>query len=177
VEDTPLTLWIPGTQWEGLTGTLARSAVEVPVRALSFHLQDPRIVFMPVSSAEARRLGARSIASQTVRSNSRRRAGRRERRLLRECKFEIDLGAPAYVKLDRNVVKGLFGKFIPRAVIWYSAKLENCSASWRTAPMPANPELRRHRHSQFRPGRSRAKNGDTLAALYSVVRQKPVKLQ
>jgi hypothetical protein len=30
-----------------------------------------------------------------------------------ECRFEIDLSTPDYVKLDRSVLKGLFGKFNP----------------------------------------------------------------
>jgi hypothetical protein len=30
-----------------------------------------------------------------------------------ECRFEIDLAAPDYVKLDRNLLRGLFGKFNP----------------------------------------------------------------
>ena len=30
-----------------------------------------------------------------------------------ECKFQIDVKTPDYVKLDRSVLKGLFGKFNP----------------------------------------------------------------
>src|SRR5205085_2640406 len=30
-----------------------------------------------------------------------------------ECKFQIDASASNYVKLDRNLLKGLFGKFNP----------------------------------------------------------------
>ena len=30
-----------------------------------------------------------------------------------ECKFEIDVTTPDYLKLDRSVLKGLFGKFNP----------------------------------------------------------------
>src|SRR5207244_7349449 len=59
VQDTPLTLWNPGTEWEELAGTLDRNAAQVPIRSLYFHLQDPRIVMIPVSQAEARTLGCR----------------------------------------------------------------------------------------------------------------------
>ena len=30
-----------------------------------------------------------------------------------ECKFQIDVKTPSYVKLDRSFLKGLFGKFNP----------------------------------------------------------------
>jgi hypothetical protein len=30
-----------------------------------------------------------------------------------ECKFSIDLDTPSYLKMDRNSIKGLFGKFNP----------------------------------------------------------------
>ena len=30
-----------------------------------------------------------------------------------ECNFQIELSTPQYVKLDRNLLKGLFGKFNP----------------------------------------------------------------
>jgi hypothetical protein len=30
-----------------------------------------------------------------------------------ECKFQIDVKTPDYVKLDRSVLKGMFGKFNP----------------------------------------------------------------
>ena len=30
-----------------------------------------------------------------------------------ECSFQIDVNTPDYVKLDRNLLKGLFGKFNP----------------------------------------------------------------
>src|SRR5439155_13593660 len=45
VQDTPLTLWNPGTDWEGLNGMLTRNAATVPIRSLFFHFQDPRVVF------------------------------------------------------------------------------------------------------------------------------------
>ena len=60
VQDTPLTLWDPGTDWDALTGTLAGNAAQVAIRSLSFHQADPRVVMMPVSPAEvapARRQG------------------------------------------------------------------------------------------------------------------------
>jgi ABC-type branched-subunit amino acid transport system ATPase component len=57
VQDTPLTLGFPGTDWEGLAGTLGRDTTFIPIRSLSFYQLDPRVAFMPVTPAEVRQLG------------------------------------------------------------------------------------------------------------------------
>ena len=41
---------IPGTDWEGLSGTLGRSGTRVPIQSLAFYQLDPRIVFLPVTA-------------------------------------------------------------------------------------------------------------------------------
>ena len=179
VEDTPLTFSIPGAQWQSLTGTLAHDTAEVPVRALSFLLQDPRVVFMPVSSAEAQKLGAKvyHISNTPFKFQDAVLVGAVEN-YYGECKFEIDLSAPAYVKLDRNLLKGLFGKFNPSrgdlvfsktgellgimANNTYCLLIRNFDA---TATFDFGPDVRAQ------------KTGDTLTALYSVVQQMPLKLQ
>ena len=53
VDDTPLTLFDPGTDWDTLSGTLQHGDAQVPIHALSFNDQDPRIVLVPVTAAEA----------------------------------------------------------------------------------------------------------------------------
>ncbi len=179
VEDTPLSLWIPGTQWESLTGSLARQTAEVKVRALSFHLQDPRLVFMPISDADARQLDARvyRISTTPFKFQDAVLIGASEG-YYGECKFEIDPSAPAYVKLDRSMIKGLFGKFNPSrgdlvlsrtgellgimVNSTYCLLIHNFDA---TATFTFGPDVRA------------LKTGDTLAALYSVVQQMPLKLQ
>jgi hypothetical protein len=114
VKDTPLTLWDPGTDWETLTGTLAHNQAQVPIHALSFHLQDPRVVFMPVTQAEASQLGCKiyQISSNPnkfqnavvidVRGDN-----------YGQSNFQIDLSTPQYVKLDHSLFKVLVGKFTP----------------------------------------------------------------
>ena len=60
VQDTPLSFGFPGTDWEGLTGTLGRNTALIPIRSLSFYQLDPRVVFIPVTpggSPPARRQG------------------------------------------------------------------------------------------------------------------------
>src|SRR5208337_4778036 len=59
LQDTPLTLAQSGTDWQGLTGVLSHNQAQVPIHSLSFHIQDPRVVFMPITKAEAAELGCR----------------------------------------------------------------------------------------------------------------------
>lgn len=114
VQDTPLTLWNPGTEWQGLAGTLGRNTATSPIHSLSFHANDPRIVLMPVTAAEARTLGCKvyRISPDPFKFQDAVLVGAREG-YYGESKFQIDLSTPNYVKMDRNSFKGLFGKFNP----------------------------------------------------------------
>ncbi len=114
VEDTPLTLWDPGTEWATLDGTLSHNQAQVPIHSLSFHMVDPRVVFMPVTQAEAAQLGCRvyPIASDPYKFQDAILVGA-DKGYYGTCSFQIDLSTPEYVKLDRNLLKGLFGKFNP----------------------------------------------------------------
>ena len=114
LQNTPLTLWDPGTDWEMLTGTLDHNLAQVPIHSLSFHIQDPRVVFMPVTKAEATQLGCKvySISSDPYKFQDAVVIGA-QGDYYGQSSFQIDLNTPAYVKLDRNLLKGLFGKFNP----------------------------------------------------------------
>jgi hypothetical protein len=114
VQDTPLTLWDPGTDWEGLAGKLAHNQAQVAIHSISFHRQDPRVVFMPVTKAEADQLGCKvySISSDPYKFQDAVLVGAQEG-YYGQCSFQIDLNTPAYVKLDRSLLKGLFGQFNP----------------------------------------------------------------
>jgi hypothetical protein len=114
VQDTPLTIWQPGTDWEGLTGTLSRNSASCPIRSLSFCLTDPRVVLMPLTAEEARRLGCEIYRASTepYMFQDAVLIGTRED-YCGECRFQLDLSTPDYVKLDRSFLKGLLGKFNP----------------------------------------------------------------
>src|SRR5262249_32165982 len=114
VDDTPLSFWPNGTEWEGLSGTLGRDSSTVPIGSLSFHFQDPRVVLVPVTAAQVRQLGCKvyRISQDPFKFQDAVLVGAREG-YYGECKFQIDLSTPDYVKLDRSVLKGLFGKFNP----------------------------------------------------------------
>jgi hypothetical protein len=179
VEDTPFTFWAPGTQWESLTGTLARDPAQVSVPAISFHFQDPRIVFMPVSPADARKLAGKvyRISNTPFKFQDAVLIGANEG-YYGECRFEIDLSAPAYLKLDRNVVKGLFGKFNPsRGDLVFSKTGELLGIMANSTYCLLIKNFDAATTFSFGPDVRAQKTGDTLAALYNIVQQFPLKLQ
>ena len=114
VEDTPLTLGNPGTDWEGLTGKFTGHAAEAAVQSISFHRQDPRVVMFSVSPGAARQLGCKiyRLAADPYKFQDAVLIGA-DSGYYGQCDFQIDLNTPQYVRLDRNLLKGLFGKFNP----------------------------------------------------------------
>ncbi len=114
VQDTPLTLWDPGTDWDKFTGTLTWQSAQVPIHSLAFNGQDPRVVMFPVAPAEARQLACKiyRTATDPYKFQDAVLVGANEG-YYGECNFQIDLDAPHYVKLDRSLLRGLFGKFNP----------------------------------------------------------------
>ena len=113
-EDTPLALWDPGTDWDSLKGTLTGHSTEVPVKSMSFDRADPRIVMFPVTREEARQLGCKvyRISADPYKFQDAVLIGADDG-YYGECDFQIDLNSPQYVKLDRSLLRGLFGKFNP----------------------------------------------------------------
>ena len=114
VQDTPLTLWNPGQQWEELTGTLAHGSAVFPIASLSFCLLDPRVVLIPVPAAQATALGCKvyHFAKDPYTFQDAVVVGTRED-YYGQCNFQIDVTTPQYLKMDHNSLKGLFGKFNP----------------------------------------------------------------
>ena len=179
VQDTPLTLWDPGTEWEGLTGTLSRNTAEIPVRSLCFSFHDPRIVWMPVSPTEVRQLGCKvyRLSQDPFKFQDAVLVGTEED-YYGECRFEIDLSMPDYVKLDRNFLKGLFGHFNPSRgdlVLSRTGELLGVMANSTYCMMIRSFDA----GATFRFGEDiRAEHtGVVLAGLYSQVAQFPLKLQ
>jgi hypothetical protein len=114
VQDTPLQFWIPAADWEGLVANLQRGPARVGLQSLSFSRPDPRVVVMPVSRADVRQLGSKvyKLSADPFKFQDAVLVGAQEG-YYGECKFQIDVKTPDYVKLDRSVLKGLFGKFNP----------------------------------------------------------------
>jgi hypothetical protein len=114
VDETPLTLWNPGMDWNRLQALLSVGPVACSATQFCFLAVDPRVVVIPVSQPQATQLGVRVYPAATdpfkfqeaviVGANA---------DYYGECKFQIELGMPQYVRLDRSFLRGLFGKFNP----------------------------------------------------------------
>jgi hypothetical protein len=179
VQDTPLALRSPGTDWEALTGSLSHNAAIIPVRSVSFCRHDPRVVWIPVTDAEVRKLGCKvyRISSDPFKFQDAVLIGAREG-YYGECKFEIDLTAPDYVKLDRSVLKGLFGKFNPSSgdlVFSKTGEVLGIMANNTYCMMIQNPGS--SGSLQLGDDVRAQHTGETLSRLSSYVIELPLKLQ
>lgn len=114
VEDTPLMLWNPGVDWNRITAVLQRGNVAFSGVRLSFLAQDPRVVVIPIGEAQAKQYGVKiyKAAADPFKFQEAVIVGATEG-YYGECKFQIEPGTQNYVKVDRNFLKGLFGKFNP----------------------------------------------------------------
>jgi hypothetical protein len=179
VEDTPLALRDPGTDWSELSGTLTGRGGSTPIRAIAFDQQDPRAVMIPLSPDEARQLGNKvyRLSSDPYKFQDAVLVGA-DAGYYGECNFQIDLNTPHYVKLDRSLLKGLFGQFNPsRGDLVFSRTGEllgimvnntyclTIQAFVAAATIPFNQNLT-DQHT-----------GSTLSQLYGYVFQLPLRLQ
>jgi hypothetical protein len=179
VQDTPLTLWSPGTQWEELSGALMRGSAVFSIQSLSFYMMDPRVVLIPVPAAEARALGCKvyHFSTDPYLFQDAVVAGTRGN-YYGECKFQIDLTTPQYVKMDHNSLKGLFGKFNPSSgdlVLSKTGQLLGVMAnnSYCVMVRGFDPAAT----FRFGPESRHQPTAQTLATLYTVVANLPTKLQ
>ena len=179
VQDTPLTIANPATDWEGLSGTLTRDSVMVDIRTLSFAWPDPRAIWIPLTATESRQLGGKvyRISSDPFKFQDAVLVGAREG-YYGECRFQIDPSTPDYVQLDRSFLKGLFGKFNPsRGDLVFSKTGEllgvmvngtYCLVIRKFDPMAT---------FQFASNMRGQRVGDVLSQLSSQVTRMPLKLQ
>jgi hypothetical protein len=180
VDDTPLTLWDPGTDWNGLTGTLTgHVGAHVPIQSIEFHRQDPRVVMFPVTPAQAQQLGCKvyHISSDPYKFQDAVIIGA-DHGYYGECDFQIDLSTPQYVKLDVSLLRGLFGKFNPsRGDVVFSRTGEllgimvNSTYCLMIHNFAAAAEL------SFGTNVRQEHTGDVLARLYDEIFQLPLRLQ
>ena len=114
VDDTPLTLWNPGTDWNRLQAILTHGTVAFSGVQFSFLAEDPRVVVIPVGQTQATRMGMKiyPVPAEPFKFQDAVIVGANEG-YYGECKFQIEPTLPQYVKLDRSFIRGLFGKFNP----------------------------------------------------------------
>ncbi len=179
VQDTPLTLWDPGTEWAALDGTLSRNQAQVPIHSLSFHMHDPRVVFMPIAQAEADQLGCRvyPIASDPYKFQDAVLVNAQEG-YYGQCSFQIDINTPEYVKLDRSLLKGLFGKFNPsRGDLVFSQKGELLGVMANSTYCLMLHQFASAGTLQFGPASHGQHTASILSEMFAYVFQLPPKLQ
>jgi len=179
VQGTPLTFSYPGTEWEGLAGTLERNTAQIPIRLFSFYQLDPRVVFIPVTPAEARQLGGKvyRASSDPYKFQDAVLVGAQEG-YYGECKFQIDLTTPLYVKMDRNSLKGLFGKFNPsRGDLVFSRTGELLGVMANDTYCMMIKGFNATANFRFAPDVRDQEPGATLARLYTLITGLPSKLQ
>lgn len=179
VQDTPFTLSNPGTEWEGLSGTLVHGTVSVPIRTISFSLQDPRIVIVPMTADQARQLGCKvyRLSNDPFKFQDAVLIGSTDN-YYGECRFEIDPTTPGYFKLDTSFLRGLFGKFNPsRGDLVFSKTGEllgvmaNSTYCLRVQSFDGAATFR------FAQDVRDQRTGVILSLLYSTVMELPFKLQ
>jgi len=179
VADTPLSLWDPGTDWNGLTGTLTGHAADVPIRSMAFDRDDPRLVMFPVTTAEARQLGCKvyPVSADPYKFQDAVLIGA-DNGYYGECDFQIDLNTPHYVKLDVNFIKGLFGKFNPsRGDVVFSRRGELLGIMVNSTYCLTIHELAAGATLAFGTDVRREHTGVTLARLYDDMFRLPPSLQ
>jgi hypothetical protein len=179
VQDTPLTFGYPGTDWEGLTGTLVRNEASIAIGSVSFYQLDPRILFMPVTPAEIGKLGGKvyRMSSDPYKFQDAVVVGAQEA-YYGECAFQIDPSTPLYVKMDRNSIKGLFGKFNPsRGDLVFSRTGEVLGVMANNTYCMMIKNFNPTATIQFAQDVRGQQTGETLARLYSLIAGLPSKLQ
>ncbi len=179
VDGTPLAFGTPGTDWTELNGSLTHDGGVSPIHSLSFAWPDPRVALIPVSAAEARRLGCRiyPIPSTPHKFQDAVLVGAQDD-YYGQCSFEIDLSTPDYVKLDRSLLKGLFGKFNPsRGDLVFSRTGELLGIMANNTYCMMIRGLNSSATFQFGQDVRDQHTGQVLSQLYAQVTQLPFKLQ
>jgi hypothetical protein len=179
IQDTPLTLWTPGTQWDELSGTLAHGPGVFQIQSISFDATDPRVVMIPVSEAAVRECGGKvyRIAADPYKFQDAVVVGTQES-YYGQSNFQIDSTAPQYLKMDHNSLKGLFGKFNPSSgdlvfsktgtLLGVMANNNYCVLIRGFTPAAT---------FRFGPDGRHQPTAQTLSSLYAVVAEMPSKLQ
>jgi hypothetical protein len=158
---------------------MSRGLNSYPISRFSFLTLDPRIIVVPVDATQVRQLGSKvyKISSDPFKFPDALLVGANEG-YYGECKFQIDLTTPKYVKMDRSLLRGLFGKFNPSRgdlvisktgeVLGIMVNDEYCAVLGKIAPaatLQCGDTLKAQRASQ------------TLAELQTRVQSLPDKLQ
>ena len=134
---------------------------------------------IPVSPAEAKRLGCKvyPLSSDPYKFQDAVLIGADEG-YYGECNFQIDLDTPHYLRLDRNLLKGLFGKFNPsRGDLVFSRNGELLGIMVNDTYCLTIQKYATTTTLAFDQDLSNQHTGGTLAQLYDYLFQFPQRLQ
>jgi hypothetical protein len=179
VDDTAMTLGSPGADWATLSGSLNRAGALFSVRGMCFAQADPRVVLVPVSPEQARQLGCKvyRLAPAPFKFQEAVLVGAKEA-YYGECKFQIDLSTPRYVRMDRSIFLGLFGKFNPsRGDLVFSKGGEVLGLMVNSSYCVLLPSLKPSASLAFGPPAQRQRTGEILAREHARLAALPLKLQ
>ena len=114
IDDTPFSLGNPDADWEQLTGVVSRNDVSSSIPVLSGLEMDPRILVVPVGRTQADRLDCKiyPLAEDPYKFQEAVLVGSQEA-YYGEVRFELAPNHPNYVKMERQAIGKLFGKFSP----------------------------------------------------------------
>jgi hypothetical protein len=146
---------------------------------MAFNAQDPRVVMMPVSRADAQKLGCKiyKLSSDPYKFQEAVLVGATEE-YYGQCNFQIDMNTPQYVKLDRSLLKGLFGKFNPsRGDLVFSRTGELLGIMVNNTYCLTIQSYAPAATFVFGRDLSNQHTGGTLSQLYGYVFQLPLRLQ
>jgi hypothetical protein len=151
----------------------------VAIHSLLFNVQDPRVVMIPASPDDVRRLGRQPyhISSDPYKFQDAVLVGADET-YYGECNFQIEVDTPQYVRLDRSVLKGLFGKFNPsRGDLVFSRTGEFLGIMVNSTYCLTVHNFASSASFQFGPDVRTQHTGETLAQLSDYVMQFAWRLQ
>ena len=133
----------------------------------------------PVSPAEARQMGCKiyRLAADPYKFQDAVLIGADDG-YYGQCDFQIDLNTRQYVRLDRNLLKGLFGKFNPsRGDVVLSRTGGLLGIMVNSTYCLVIDDFAAAATLAFGPNVRAEHTGDTLARLYDDVFQMPLRLQ
>ncbi len=114
VEDTPFRIEEFGRDWERFIVHLYRGMTILPMSKILFLSMDPRVVVIPVTEGQVKQLGAkvyRTVANPYKFQDA--LLGGADEGYYGECRFSVDSSNRGYLKMDRNALGRLAGKFNP----------------------------------------------------------------
>src|ERR1041384_8267614 len=146
---------------------------------MCFYIQDPRLIYIPLKPEDVKELGAKvyTFSSDPFKFQDAVLVGAREG-YYGECRFQIDLSTPQYVKLDNSFIKGLFGKFNPsRGDLVFSKTGELLGIMANNTYCYVARDFRPGATIRFGSDVRAQRTGELLSSLYAQVYQMPTKLQ